>query len=88
MSLSEKLIYNSTFYEIAALDIDILLSLGSSKESSRIISTFSGNPDSLTEEEYNHGFHLFAAEIRHLENLFLQNENKMLSKKIGNLENH
>ena len=71
----------STFHEIAALDINILLSLGSSKESSRIISTFRGNPDSLTEEEHNHGFHLFAAEIRHVENLFLQNENKMLSKK-------
>ena len=71
----------STFHEIAALDIDILLSLGSSKESARIISTFRGNPDALSEEEHNHGFYLFAAEIRHVENLFLQNENKMLSKK-------
>jgi hypothetical protein len=71
----------STFHEIAALDINILLSLGASKESSRIISTFRGNPDALTDDEHNHGFHLFAAEIRHVENLFLQNENKMLSKK-------
>tara|TARA_R110001592_G_scaffold89800_1_gene263900 strand:+ start:3110 stop:3466 length:357 start_codon:yes stop_codon:yes gene_type:complete len=78
----------STFHDIAALDINILLSLGSSKESARIISTFRGNLEALTEEEHNHGFHLFAAKIRHVENLFLQNENKILSKKIGNLENH
>lgn len=71
----------STFHEIAALDIHLLLSLGASKESSRIISTFRENPSALDEEEHNHGFHLFAAEIRHVENLFLQNENKMLSKK-------
>ncbi|NJN78939.1 MAG: hypothetical protein HC803_11950 [Saprospiraceae bacterium] len=71
----------STFHQIAALDINILLSLGSSKESARIISTFRVNPDSLSEEEQNYGFYLFAAEIRHVENLFLQNENRMLSKK-------
>ena len=71
----------STFHQIAALDIKILLSLGNSKESARIISTFRGNPDALSEEELNHGFYLFAAEVRHVENLFLQNENKMLSKK-------
>jgi|GEM_PF-1592976 len=71
----------STFHEIAALDIHLLLSLGASKESARIISTFRENPGALDEEEHNHGFHLFAAEIRHVENLFLQNENKMLSKK-------
>lgn len=71
----------STFHQIAALDIKILLSLGNSKESARIISAFRGNPDALTEDELNHGFYLFAAEVRHVENLFLQNENKMLSKK-------
>ncbi len=71
----------STFHQIAALDIKILLSLGHSNESARLITAFRGNPDSLSEEEQNHGFYLFAAEIRHVENLFLQNENKMLSKK-------
>jgi hypothetical protein len=74
----------STFHEIAALDINILLSLGTSKESARIITTFRGNPDALSEEEHNHGLYLFAAELRHVENLFLQNENKMLSKKDWN----
>lgn len=74
----------STFHEIAALDITILLSLGKSKESARIISTFRENPDSLSQEEHNYGFYLFAAEVRHVENLFLQNENKMLSKKDWN----
>jgi hypothetical protein len=71
----------STFHEIAALDIQILLSLGNSQESARLISTFRENPDVLSEKELNHGFYLFAAEVRHVENLFLQNENKMLSKK-------
>ena len=71
----------STFHQIASLDIKILLSLGNSNESARLITAFRGNPDSLSEEEHNHGFYLFAAEVRHVENLFLQNENKMLSKK-------
>lgn len=71
----------STFHEIAALDINILLNFGSSNELSRIITTFRDNPESLTDEEQNHGFYLFGAEVRHVENLFLQNENKMLSAK-------
>ena len=71
----------STFHEIAALDINILLNFGNSKELARIITAFRDNPDSLTEEEQNHGFYLFGAEVRHVENLFLQNENKMLSAK-------
>ncbi len=74
----------STFHEIAALDIQLLLSFANSQESARIISTFRDNPDSLSEEEHNHGFYFFAAEVRHIENLFLQNENKMLSKKDWN----
>ena len=63
----------STFHEIAALDINILLNFGNSKELARIITAFRDNPDSLTEEEQNHGFYLFGAEVRHVENLFLQN---------------
>lgn len=71
----------STFQAIADLDINLLLSFGNSKELARLISTFRDNPDSLTEEEQNHGFYLFGAEVRHVENLFLQYENKMLSDK-------
>ncbi|WGK65155.1 hypothetical protein [Croceiramulus getboli] len=71
----------STFQSIATLDINILLNFGSSKELAGLISTFRDNPDSLTDEEQNHGFYLFGAEVRHVENLFLQNENKMLSAK-------
>jgi len=74
----------TTFHQIAALDIEILLSLGSSQESARIISIFRENPDSLSTDEYNYAFHMFAAEVRHVENLFLQNENKMLTKKDWN----
>ena len=71
----------STFHEIAALDINILLNFGSSQELARIITTFRDDPGSLSKEEQNHGFYLFGAEVRHVENLFLQNENKMLSAK-------
>ena len=71
----------STFHDIAALDINILLNFGNSKELARIITTFRDNPELLTDEEQNHGFYLFGAEVRHVENLFLQNENKMLSAK-------
>lgn len=71
----------STFHEIAALDIKVLLSFANSQELARIITTFRDNPNALTEEEQNQGFYLFGAEVRHVENLFLQNENKMLSEK-------
>ena len=45
----------STFQAIADLDINLLLSFGNSKELARLISTFRDDPDSLTEEEQNHG---------------------------------
>lgn len=77
---STKVAKASSFHEIAALDINILLSFGQSPESAKLISTFRAAPNSLSEDEQNHGFYLFAAEVRHVENLFLQNENKMLSK--------
>lgn len=71
----------STFHEIAALDIQILLSLAKNQESARIITAYREKPEELSQEEQYYGFHMFAAEIRHVENLFLQNENKMLSSK-------
>lgn len=71
----------STFQAIADLDINLLLNFGNSKELAKLISTFRDNPESLTGQEQNHGFYLFGAEVRHVENLFLQYENKMLSEK-------
>ena len=71
----------SKFHDIASLDIQILLSFANSPETARLISTFRDNPDSLNGEEQNQGFYLFGAEVRHVENLFLQNQNKMLSEK-------
>lgn len=71
----------ATFHEIAALDIQILLSFGNSQDSAKKATTFRESPDALSGDELNHGFYLFAAELRHVENLFLQNENKMLSAK-------
>lgn len=74
----------STFHEITALDIQLLLSFASSQEASRIISDFRANPDLLSEEDYNQGFYFFAAEVRHVENLFLQHKNKMLNERDWN----
>ena len=62
----------STFQNIADLDINLLLNFGNSKELAQLISTFRENPDALTQEEQNQGFYLFGAEVRHVENLFLQ----------------
>lgn len=74
----------STFHEITALDIQLLCSFANSQESARIISDFRADPNSLSEEEYNQGFYFFAAEVRHVENLFLQHKNKMLNERDWN----
>lgn len=71
----------TTFQAIADLDINLLLNFGISPELAKLITTFRDDPDSLSGEEQNHGFYLFGAEVRHVENLFLQYENKMLSEK-------
>lgn len=68
----------STFHEIAALDIQLLLSFANSQESAKISTLFRENPDVLSEDELNYGFYMFGAEVRHIENLFLQKESKML----------
>lgn len=70
----------STFQAIADLDINLLLNFGNSNETAKLISAFRENPESLTFEQQNHGFYLFGAEVRHVENLFLQYQNKMLSE--------
>lgn len=74
----------STFHEITALDIQLLLSFANTQESARIISTFRADPNSLSVEEYNQGFYFFAAEVRHVENLFLQHKNNMLNARDWN----
>ena len=71
----------STFHEIAALDIQVLLSCANSQDSAKKITTFRENPDALSGDELNHGFYLFGAEVRHVENMFLQHKNKMLSER-------
>ncbi len=68
----------SMFQEIAALDIQILLTMGNSQETAKIVTSFRENPGALSEDEQNQGFYFFAAEVRHIENLFLQYKNKML----------
>ena len=69
----------SAFHNIAALDIELLLGMGDSQRSARISTFFRENPEELSEDELNFGFYRFAAEIRHVENLYLQKESKMIS---------
>lgn len=71
----------STFHEIASLDIQVLLSFAASEDSANKITTFRENPDALSSSELNHAFYLFGAEVRHVENMFLQHQNKMLSER-------
>ena len=70
----------SRFHDIAALDITLLTSFARSQESARISTLFRENPNALSDDELNFGFYMFAAEVRHIENLFLQKANKMLSE--------
>ena len=71
----------NAFHSIAALDIDLLLRMGSSIESSKISTLFRENPQALSEDELNFGFYMFAAEVRHVENLFIQKESNMISQR-------
>jgi uncharacterized protein YebE (UPF0316 family) len=71
----------STFHEIAALDIELLLNFANSKESAKVSTLFRENPDALSDDEKNYGFYMFAAEVRHIENLFLQKQSKMLTER-------
>lgn len=71
----------SAFHDIAALDIELLLSMADSQESAKVSTLFRENPDALSEDELNYGFYMFAAEVRHIENLFLQKESKMITER-------
>jgi hypothetical protein len=71
----------SSFHEIAALDIQLLLSFANSQESAKVSTLFRENPDALSDDEKNYGFYMFAAEVRHIENLFLQKQSKMLTER-------
>lgn len=69
------------FHNIAAVDVNLLLKMADSKESARISTLYRESPEDLSEDELNYGFYVFAAEVRHIENLFLQRESKMISER-------
>ena len=71
----------STFHDIAALDIQLLLHFANSKESARISTLFRESPEQLSDEDLNYGFYMFGAEVRHIENLFLQRESGRLAER-------
>lgn len=68
----------ATFHEIATLDVQLLLSFADSQESARISTAIREHPETLSADELNYGFYMFAAEVRHIENLWLQRESGML----------
>jgi hypothetical protein len=57
------------------------LSFANSQESAKVSTLFRENPDALSDDEKNYGFYMFAAEVRHIENLFLQKQSKMLTER-------
>ena len=68
-----------TYQEAIAFDFNFLTNLGSDPNIARVFYTFRDNPDALTGDELLQGQALISAVIRHLENLYLQNQAGMLS---------
>ena len=69
----------ATYQDSVAYDVEILLSVGSSPDMSRIFFTFRDNPSALEGDELIQGRTLLTATLRHFENLYLQHEAGMLS---------
>jgi hypothetical protein len=68
-----------TYQEAIAFDFNFLTNLGSNPDTARVFYTFRDNPDALTGNEFLQGQALVSAVVRHLENLYLQNQAGMLS---------
>ena len=58
----------------SALDQEFLLHVGNDPETSRLWATYLRSPELLSDEERLQGGYLFAAVIRRLENIYLQNQ--------------
>ncbi len=70
----------ATFQESTGYDIEILTMLASNADTARIWSAYTrDNPDGLTANELEQAQYLMAAQVRLLENYYIQNEAGMLS---------
>jgi hypothetical protein len=69
----------ATFQDTIAYDMDVLLTVGSSPDVSRVYFAFINDPDSLDGDEFLQGRTLLTASIRNFENLYVQHEAGMLS---------
>ena len=69
----------ATYQETIAYDMDLLLTVGSDADVTRVFFAFINNPDSLDEDEFLQGRTLLSASIRNFENLYVQHEAGMLS---------
>lgn len=69
----------ATYQESIAYDMDLLLTIGSSREVSRVYFAFVNDPDSLDGDELLQGRTLLTASVRNFENLYVQHEAGMLS---------
>ena len=69
----------ATYQDSVAYDMEILLSVGSSPDTSRIFFTFRDDPSALDGDEWIQGRTLLTAALRHFENLYLQHDAGMLS---------
>ena len=69
----------ATYQEAIAFDFNFLTNIGSNPDTARVFYAFRDDPDALTGDELLQGQALVSAVVRHLENLYLQNQAGMLS---------
>jgi len=69
----------ATYQETIAYDMDLLLTVGSNPDVTRVFFAFMDDPGSLNKDEFLQGRTLLAASVRNFENLYVQHETGMLS---------
>jgi hypothetical protein len=74
----------ATLQQISAGEIQLLAMMADDPVKARVVTRAMFEPQSLTEEERMQGYYLFMANIRNLENLYLQYESGFLSEEAWN----
>jgi hypothetical protein len=70
----------ATLQQISAGEIQLLAMMADDPDKARVVTQTMFDPESLAEDEAMQGFYLFMANIRNLENLYLQYESGFLSE--------
>jgi len=70
----------ATLQQISAGEIQLLAMMADDPNKARVVTQAMFEPESLSEDDMLQGFYLFMANIRNLENLYLQYESGFLSE--------